>query len=297
MSRNRRPYAGTVAVLLAALLVVSFANASPSKAVTQPTFVDLAQPFSTASPVFPGDPSPSVDLAACVNAHPEWSPDCAEPAGYQVEVVTTGTHTGTHISAPAHFFEGKTGINALALKFFTPRPLVVINVRDRIKKELKQNGGDFFIEVSDLQKWEQQNGTIPAGAYVVLYTGLSDFSGPAFQQRGTDHDFNDYFDHVPGFSAEAVKWLINSREALGIGSDTFGPDATFDEDFGATSTALSLGRITIENLGAGVGKMPVMGGMLTVMGPRFVRSPVEKRAGFPEFGGTLVGAVGSYTSK
>ena len=63
---------------------------------------------------------------------------------------------------------------------------------------------------------------------------------------------NDYFDDVPGFSGAAVDWLFDERHILGVGADTFGPDATFDPNFAATTEATGRGGITLENMGPGL---------------------------------------------
>ena len=42
------------------------------------------------------------------------------------------------------------------------------------------------------------------------------------------------WDDVPGFDAASTKWLWQ-HGALGVGADTFGPDATMDQDFSSTS--------------------------------------------------------------
>ena len=44
---------------------------------------------------------------------------------------------------------------------------------------------------------------------------------------------------APGFSGDAVQWLFDRRHISGVGSDTFGPDASSDANFDATFTALS----------------------------------------------------------
>ncbi len=53
---------------------------------------------------------------------------------------------------------------------------------------------------------------------VIIQTGLE----TAF---GTDG----YSADAPGFSADAVQWLVDRRRIGGIGSDSYGPDATSDE--------------------------------------------------------------------
>ena len=129
-------------------------------------------------------------------------------------------------------------------------PLVVIDVRERIAKD----GGDFTVGVEDLQHFERCHGRIPRGGCVLLLTGFARLyfrptrPGPA----------NDYSDPAPGLDGNAVTWLFDKRSIKATGSDTFGPDATSDEDFSATSITLAKGGITVENVGPGLrGDAPV----------------------------------------
>src|SRR3954469_14682073 len=124
--------------------------------------VPLWQTLSPQDPLFPGDPKFTYRIA---NTIPE--------DGYLLEQITSlGTHTGTHISAPCHFHVGAPCLVRLPERFFTPRPLVVLDVRAAIRRH---GDGDFFVAISDLRRFERAHGGIPPGSYVVLYTGLSRF--------------------------------------------------------------------------------------------------------------------------
>ena len=169
----------------------------------------LGQPLTTNAPIFPGDPP----------FH--WRVWTTVPkSGYLLEQITSlGTHTGTHISAPCHFHVGAPCLVRLPERFFTPRPLVVLDLRAAIRR--RNGDGDFFVGISDLRRFEGEHGRIPPGSYVVLYTGLSRFYHLGNARR--PGPYNDYFDDVPGFSGAAVDWLFDQRHILGVGADTFGP--------------------------------------------------------------------------
>ncbi len=137
--------------------------------------VFLGQPLSDNAPIFPGDPKFRWQLWNCVKAHPQ-IPRCQHGSGYTLEQIQSlGTHTGTHISAPCHFHEGKPCLNQLPEKFFALRPLMVIDVKPLILA--RHGNGDFFITASYIQRWLQRTRcqAIPRDSYVVLYTGLSSF--------------------------------------------------------------------------------------------------------------------------
>lgn len=116
--------------------------------------VRLGQPLTTDAPLFPGDPP----------FH--WRVWTTVPkSGYLLEQITSlGTHTGTHISAPCHFHVGARCLVHLSERFFTPRPLVVLDLRPQIRRR----GGDFFVGIRDLRHFESVHGRIPPGSYVVL---------------------------------------------------------------------------------------------------------------------------------
>jgi kynurenine formamidase len=106
---------------------------------------------------------------------------------------------------------------------------------------------DAMATVDDIMAWEEANGTIPEGAFVLLYSGwaevLLDRGAEAFS--GTDADGGLHF---PGFSPEAAAFLVEERSIKGVGTDTLsldhGPSATFDVHY----TVLGAGLLGIENL-------------------------------------------------
>ena len=211
--------------------------------------VPLWQPLSPANPIFPDDPRFTYRIVSTVKED-----------GYLLEQITSlGTHTGTHISAPAHFHEGAPYLDQLD-ESWTLMPLVVLDVRRRVARD----GGDFSLGVKDLQAFERRHGRIPHGGGVLLLTGF----GRLFFKRKGPGRADDYFDPAPGLSGDAVTWLFDRRHIRATGSDAFGPDASSDEDFSATSITLAKGGITIENVGPGLEQMRPFGDWVSVNGPR-----------------------------
>ena len=223
--------------------------------------VPLWQTLSPADPLFPGDPPFRYRIA-----------DTIQKDGYLLEQITSlGTHTGTHISAPAHFHQGAAYLNQLD-ESWTLMPLVVVDVRDRVAK----GGGDFTVGVKDLEHFERCHGRIPRGGCVLLLTGF----GRLFFRPKRPGPANDYFDPAPGFTGDAVTWLFDKRAIKATGSDTFGPDATSDENFSATSITLAKGGITVENVGPGLAGMRPFGDWISINGAR------------PRFSGFQMGITG-----
>jgi len=225
-----------------------FEGVDPRTALRVPLWQELAP----SNPVFPGDPPFTVEVFTTI-----------PKSGYLLERITSlGTHTGTHISAPAHFVEGAPALSQLD-ESWTLMPLVVLDVRARVTA----SGGDFRLDSAALKTFERGHGRIPAGGCVLLLTGFSRHYTTAVGPGRAD----DYFDPAPGFTAEAVAWLFEQRGIKAVGSDTFGPDATSDEEFGATATALHHGGITVENVGPGLARMRPYGDWVSINGgrPRF----------------------------
>lgn len=199
-------------------------------------------------PSYPGDPA--FDYEVLVDDR-----GGHHGAGYLLEVITTlGSHTASHISAPAHFVEGGPTIDQLDERF-TLMPLAVVDVRDAIA----EHGPDFQIEAEHLRTWERRYGKIPKGAAVVLLTGAS---------RRWDEPGGEASPYVaqatPGLSGDAVDWLFRARRILATGADALGPDASIDADLSATSTTLHRGGITIENVGPLLDEMRPNGDALMI---------------------------------
>jgi len=210
------------------------------------------------APIFPGDPAFAIDTVFSV----------AED-GYYLELVTEGTHTGTHYSAPCHFHDGAACMDDLSPSDLV-LPAVVLDVRDEVAAD-----PDHLVTVADLKAFEDEHGEMPPGAAVLLLTGCDGY----WANGDTDGEPN-YFncgsglsgDHQPGFSRNAVKWLIQTR-VLGrtgaLGTDTFGPDPSSDGYFIPTWLTLRRHRVTIENL-TNLEALPTTGAWIVLGSPRNV---------------------------
>lgn len=183
----------------------------------------LGHVFDENASVFPGDPETKIEIAATIAVD-----------GFKVERVTTGVHTGTHIDAPGHFFEGARTIDQLEATEFV-WPAYVIDVRDRLTGT--EADGEIVLSPADIRAYEKRHGKIRPKSMVILQTGFdAKFGTPEYDAP------------APGFSAEAVQWMVDNRNIGGVGSDTFGPDATSDDTFGATATILENDRVAMPDI-------------------------------------------------
>ena len=207
------------------------------------------------TPLFPGDPAFRIHTAFSI-----------EEDGFYLEVVREGAHTGTHYSAPCHFHAGRLCMDDLSPEDLV-RPAVVIDVR-----QAAADDPDHVVTVADLKAWEDTYGEMPAGAAVLLETGCD-----RFWPNGDDPTAATYYNcgsgqpgfHQPGFSRNAVQWLIETgvlAKRGALASDTFGPDPSSDASFTPTALTLDRHRVTIENL-TNLDALPPIGAWIALGSP------------------------------
>jgi kynurenine formamidase/mono/diheme cytochrome c family protein len=186
--------------------------------------------------------------------------------GYTLGVVTIPEHFGTHIDAPAHFIRGKQTVDQL-----DPGKLIaaaiVIDVRDKVREN-----PDYRLTQEAIQSWERINGSIPAGAVIMLLTGWGDRYGDPEKYRNPD---SSGVMHFPGYSAAGIDYLLKHARPVGLGIDTLSIDYGPSKDFEGHRLALSNGLYHIENV-ANLDRLPAKGAVVFV-GPL----PLEGGSGSP----------------
>lgn len=186
------------------------------------TLIDLSHILNSTTQVYPGDPVfTSVQVA-------QVSKD-----GYSVHAISMGSHTGTHVDAPSHFFaDGKT-IDQLPLSLFTG-PVLVINLTHKKPREA-------ITWIDDLARYEtQMHGE---SVVLLLYTGWS--------ERWCTPEYHDH----PYLEREAAERIIATGIRT-VGFDTLNPDETprpdgstvGDGGFGVHEVILGAGGVICENL-------------------------------------------------
>jgi len=187
------------------------------------------------------------------------------------QVVVLGFRNG-HVTEARGRFADHFHDGALCMDDLSPSdlvlPAVVVDVRDEVADD-----PDHLVRVADLRAWEDEFGQMPAGAAVLLLTGCSDF----WARGDRDGDPN-YFNcgtgmsgvHQPGFSRNAVRWLIRTgvlAKTGALGTDTFGPDPSSDAAFLPTWLTLRRHRLTIENM-TNLDALPPTGAYVVLGSPR-----------------------------
>ncbi len=130
---------------------------------------------------------------------------------------TTGEHTGTHFDAPVHWVTGKNlpnnCVDSIPPADFVG-PAVVIDASPECAAD-----PDFQLTVAFIEAWEAKHGRIPRGSWVLFRTDWSKRSTEDYVNRREDGA------HTPGPDPQAVRFLIDERDARGFGVETIGTDA------------------------------------------------------------------------
>jgi kynurenine formamidase len=197
-----------------ALALLLFAARKPT--MHQPdgyrTVVDLTHNLNDRSPNWEGSKESPFQTKELGNI---------ERDGYYSRTFTTQEHYGTHLDAPAHFAQGMWTVDEIPAERLV-RPLVVLDVQAKTK-----SNPDYEVSVEDVAEWEGAHGEVPAGAVVMAYTGW-DYR---WSRPKEFHNLaQDGLPHFPGFSLQAVEFLVKTRDVVGLGIDTMSVDK------GATTT-------------------------------------------------------------
>jgi kynurenine formamidase len=208
---------------------------------------DLTHVITPAFPIFPFyKPFAMRELAA------------VEREGFAANELCYAEHVGTHIDAPAHFVAGGTPVEQLPASSLLA-PLVVVSVAERAARD-----EDTLLVVDDLLAWERRHGRIPAGAVVALHSGWEERVGDPARFLNADASGTM---HMPGWSGEAVEWMVNERDINGAAIDTLSLDAGNSTTYPAHRFLLGAGKYGLENV-ANLGRVPPAGATLVVGAPK-----------------------------
>lgn len=129
-----------------------------------------------------------------------------------------GEHTGTHFDAPIHWVTGKDhedhATDTLPPDRFVG-PAVVLDATEHVK-----SNSDYLLDLDFIHSWELENGVIPDGAWVLYRTDWSKKVTPE-EYLNMQPDGG----HTPGWDPEAVVFLAEERDIIGVGTETVGTDA------------------------------------------------------------------------
>ncbi|MCP5051358.1 MAG: cyclase family protein [bacterium] len=179
---------------------------------------------------------------------------------YRANSFATAEHCGTHVDSPCHFSKDGDTVDQIPMQRLTGTA-IKIDVTSKCDKNR-----DYLLTVEDIKMWEKKHGKIPAGAWVIMYTGIDTKYWPdAAKVLGTDKTGPDAIPHLhfPGFSPDSVSFLLK-RDINGIAIDTPSIDYGQSKDFKAHQILAGANRPAVENI-ANLDKLPTKGATLYVM--------------------------------
>jgi kynurenine formamidase len=237
-----------------ALAAVLFCAPTASVAAPQKgKLLDLTFPFAAESIYWPTDkPFTPTPVFRGITEGGYW---------YASNQYAASEHGGTHVDAPVHFSAQGRTIGQVPLQEWIG-PAVKIDVA---KKALADR--DYQLGVGDILAWEKQHGSIPAGAWVIMQSGIDGAFYPKKKEvLGTDKTGTAAVAelHFPGFSAEAVAFLLAKRSITGIAIDTPSIDPGSSKDFQAHRKICGAQKLALENI-ANLEQLPEAGALLYVM--------------------------------
>jgi kynurenine formamidase len=185
--------------------------------------IDLSHLLEAATPPWPGNPPVEIAILDAIPAErrPDQRGVPGQPGCVNTSAFRTCNHTGTHMDAPAHFYNGVPTIEQVPLDLcLGPAALV----------DIRHCGPRGEITPADLAP---HGDTIVATSRVVLWTGWSDHWGCA-----------DYFRDYPVLSEATAAWLVERGVRL-VGVDTPSVDR---EPNSAHYVLLGAHAVIVENL-------------------------------------------------
>lgn len=221
------------------------------KSIVYRRVVDLSHTIRPGIPLWPGDPAVEFDAVAEISRH-----------GYLLRRFSMGEHSGTHLSSPAAFYDAAAGPDELPAAGLV-LPAIVFDVSDAASEN-----PDYVLTPGDLAQWERRHGPMPPGSLSLLSTGWRRYWDDPERFINADGDGRM---HTPGFGLDAARFLLEQRNAAGLGIDTHGIDAGMDAGLSVSRMALARSALVLECLNnlhhlppagttAIVGRLPLAGG-------------------------------------
>ncbi len=181
-------------------------------------------------------------------------------------------HGGTHADAPIHFAQNGRTIDQIPLKEWIG-PAVKIDVTDKCVSDR-----DYMLSIDDIKDWEAENGLLPDGSWVIMYTGIgTQYYPDKLEVLGTDKSGEDAIPELsfPGFSPESAEFLVKERNITGIAIDTPSIDRGKSELFKVHQIICGANKLALENI-AQLDKLPAKGAVLYV-----IPIPIKDGTGAP----------------
>ncbi|MEX0828885.1 MAG: cyclase family protein [Nitrospirales bacterium] len=232
------------------LLFVFGASGCASTHFSPETPLDLTYPFDEHTIYWPNNTPFHWEKSSWGHTHQGY--------WYASGVFSASEHGGTHIDAPIHFAESGWSVDEIPLSHLTAKAVVL-----DIQSQAGSNP-DYMLQVEDIAQWEKQHGSIPKDSMVFLLTGWGQYWPDPSRYLGSPTPQDSATLHFPGFSGEAVSFLVNQRAIYGIGIDTASIDPGQSKTFQAHQILGEANCFAVENV-AHLERLPPQGALVTAL--------------------------------
>jgi kynurenine formamidase len=230
--------------------------------------IDLTAPLSSDTPILQLPPPFGNTVNFSLSEISNY--DERGPAWYWNDI-TTGEHTGTHFDAPVHWVTGRDGEDISQVpvsKMIAPAAVLDFSAEAAADP-------DFLLEIDHVKAWEEANGPLPDGGWLLYRTGWDARS----HDQAAFLNANETGPHTPGISVACAAWLAQESPVIGLGTETVGTDAgtahSFDPPFPCHSSMLGAGKYGLTQL-QNLDRLPAQGA-LVITGPL----PILRGSGSP----------------
>ncbi len=220
------------------------AGAGGTVKTIQLKFVDLTYPFDNTTIYWPTEKGFAHQF--------EKYGDTPEHYFYSSANYAAPEHGGTHTDAPIHFNAKGRTLDQVPLSDCIG-PAAVIDFSARAAKDR-----DATLSVDDIEAYEKAYGRIPDGAIVVARSGWGKYYPDKKRYMGTDKPGDVAGLHFPGYSLEAVDFILKNRHVVAIAIDTASMDPGNSKDFPVHRAWLGANHPGFENV-AHAEKLPPKG--------------------------------------
>ncbi|HIH74882.1 MAG TPA: cyclase family protein [Methanosarcina sp.] len=187
---------------------------SPKEMPFKGRILDITVPISPITPIFPGDPEPSIESVCTL-----------EKDGCAVSRLTLGSHTGTHVDASSHILkDGPTIDNlnlenlmgwAVVLDFSLRNGVLTASILDKVFNDFKIDESVSILLLKTKSTSENE-----------IRSKTSDFQAIESDKRNKTEEFPENSVYLDSGAAD---WIVrNGFKTVGI--DSFSVDSFSSED-------------------------------------------------------------------
>jgi len=191
----------------------------PEKTPVKGNIIDITVPISSFTPIFPGDPEPSIERTCTL-----------EKDGCAVSRLSFGSHTGTHVDAPSHILKDGLSVDRLDIESLMGKAVIL---------DFSQRNGALTGNILEKVYNDQKNNE---SVSILLLKTKASFRKeknpeiPDFQAGGPDRGRK--FEEPAYLDATATAWIVRKGFKT-VGIDGFSVDSLSSESLPAHHTLLS----------------------------------------------------------